>query len=71
MHLKTTTKDVAEAFGISNASVTRLATAPDSPAVRVGGVWRWPPVDQVRAWLERRTDRHRGLLVDRDQHDGR
>jgi len=51
----TTIRDVAEAFGISIASAVRLANVPDSPAIRVGGQWRWPPLPDVRAWLERRT----------------
>lgn len=52
---KTTTKQVADAFGISIASAWRLAQEPDSPAIRVGGTWRWPELDRVQAWLRERT----------------
>ena len=56
----TTTREIAEAFGVSVPTVCRLAHEPDCPAIRVGGVWRWPPLDQVRTWLQIRTDALRG-----------
>ena len=56
---KTTTKQVANAFGISLASAWRLAQRPDCPAIRVGGTWRWPDLESVQAWLRERTSDHR------------
>jgi len=65
---RTTTRELAEAFSISIASATRLAQQPDSPAIKVGSQWRWPPLDEVHAWLERRTAAYRGHPV--DHHHG-
>lgn len=60
---QTTTRDVAEAFGISLATATRLALLPGSPAVKIRGAWRWPPLAEVHAWLKQRTDAYRGHCV--------
>lgn len=60
----TTTREVAEAFGISIPSATRLALLPGSPAIKVGGLWRWPAISVVQAWLEARTAAYRGHPVD-------
>ncbi len=68
---RTTTRQIAEAFGISLATACRLASEADSPALRVGGSWRWPSIDQVMSWLQQRTDELREARTVEHNHHGR